>query len=131
MYDGYTLAPVRLAATITPLSVCLLMAPLLIGTLIAHEQCLLIWVETKEGEQTLNDLKCPQCGTKYEIESHKPLLYRVMSSLDGAMTFLGKKATIVTIAGVGGAFVSSAFPLLLLLPPPCDAHYLTRRLSCT
>jgi hypothetical protein len=73
-------------------------------TLIAHEQCLLTWIETKEADTTQNELKCPQCGTKYEIESKKTFLFQVLSTADNFMGRLGRKVTLVAIAVVGGAF---------------------------
>lgn len=66
-------------------------------TLIAHESCLLHWIQSSQENQSRVEkaFKCPQCGSDYEIESDNPLLLRIMNKLNGMLTRTGKIATLV------------------------------------
>ncbi|KAG1750338.1 uncharacterized protein EDB91DRAFT_1106734 [Suillus paluster] len=68
-------------------------------TLIAHESCLLQWIQTSQQNRSRapNALKCPQCGSAYELQSDNPLILRI---LDGANRGLSTMGKIVTIASM-------------------------------
>ncbi|KAF9784660.1 hypothetical protein BJ322DRAFT_1124980 [Thelephora terrestris] len=69
-------------------------------TLIAHESCLLHWIQSSQENQTRAEkaYKCPQCGADYEIESDNPLLLRILNKLNQVLTRTGK---ITTLVGIG------------------------------
>jgi len=80
-------------------------------TLVAHEKCLLEWIQSAQGESSeraRSALKCPQCGTKYEIETKKPLLLNVFEAIDRIFLRAGKVFTIVSFVGIIGVMGSGA-----------------------
>jgi len=66
-------------------------------TLIAHESCLLHWIQSSQENHSRVEkaFKCPQCGADYEIESENPPLLRILNKLNQALTRTGKVATLV------------------------------------
>ena len=78
-------------------------------TLVAHEKCLLEWIQSAQGEspeRARNALKCPQCGTKYEIESKKSLLLNVLDAIDRILQRAGSVFTVVSVVGIIGVMGS-------------------------
>ncbi|PPQ76129.1 hypothetical protein CVT26_011660 [Gymnopilus dilepis] len=71
-------------------------------TLIAHEQCLLKWIQASQGNaaRAPNALKCPQCGTEYEMTSDEPVLLRVMTVSNRILQKLGRYFSVFAAAGV-------------------------------
>lgn len=72
-------------------------------TLIAHEQCLLEWIRASErnpDKSTSSILKCPQCGSRYDLDSDNPLHLRIMDNLNAILTLLGSGASVVSIGSV-------------------------------
>lgn len=80
-------------------------------TLIAHESCLLQWIQTAQAnpQRAKNALKCAQCGTKYELESEKSLALDIMSAGNRVLQKVGGMITVVGAAGVMGVMGSGAF----------------------
>lgn len=74
-------------------------------TLIAHESCLLQWIQTSQQNRSRapNALKCPQCGSVYELESDNPVILRLLDAANRGLSTMGK---IVTIASVTVVVVS-------------------------
>ncbi|KDR78314.1 hypothetical protein GALMADRAFT_245429 [Galerina marginata CBS 339.88] len=73
-------------------------------TLIAHEQCLLKWIQSSQGNASRapNALKCPQCATQYEIESDDPLILRGLALGNKFLQKLGRYCTVMGVAaGIG------------------------------
>ena len=77
-------------------------------TLVAHENCLLNWIRSaqQDAARARNALKCPQCGSVYEIESDNPFLLRLLNNLSASASLAGKA---VTVFGVTGVVVSCGF----------------------
>ena len=81
-------------------------------TLIAHEDCLLEWIRASESNpdrSTNNFLKCPQCGSKYELESKDPLALSIMDLGSELLNVLGHGSAIATIGAVVFSFGSGEF----------------------
>ncbi|KAF8626034.1 hypothetical protein AX15_005124 [Amanita polypyramis BW_CC] len=80
-------------------------------TLIAHEQCLLKWIQTSQGTsvRAANALKCPQCGAKYELESKYPVLLRLLAVGNKTLQQLGRLFTLVGVATFIVAVGSSVY----------------------
>ena len=78
---------------------------LYIGTLIAHESCLLQWIQTSQADtsRAANALKCPQCGATYELESDNPMPLRILDAGNKGLSVLGR---MVTAAGLTAVVVS-------------------------
>lgn len=83
-------------------------------TLVAHESCLLNWIRSaqQDSSRSPNALKCPQCGTRYEIESENPFLLRLLNHINTSISLAGRA---VTVFGVAGVIVSCGFGLYILL----------------
>ncbi|KAI0028733.1 hypothetical protein K488DRAFT_57871 [Vararia minispora EC-137] len=83
-------------------------------TLIAHEACLLQWIKSAQEsrDRSKNALKCPQCGARYQLESHNPPILRLLEALNRGISRAG---TIVTVASLGGVVVTCAGGVYLLL----------------
>ena len=82
-------------------------------TLVAHEQCLLKWIQTSQGNSSRapNALKCPQCGTTYELESNKPIILHILSAGNRVIQQLGQYfAVIGTLSVVGVVGTSTCLP---------------------
>ncbi|KAH9893983.1 hypothetical protein C8Q73DRAFT_759979 [Cubamyces lactineus] len=71
-------------------------------TLIAHESCLLQWIQSaqQDASRASKALKCPQCGAQYELESDNPLILRVLNTLNGVLSSIGKVGTFVGFFGL-------------------------------
>ncbi|KAF6750306.1 hypothetical protein DFP72DRAFT_910711 [Ephemerocybe angulata] len=76
-------------------------------TLVAHEQCLLKWIQTAQATEgrAQNAMKCPQCGAAYELESKNPFILRlinvgnnILQSSGGMFTLFGT-ATVIGVVG--------------------------------
>ncbi|KAH7927181.1 hypothetical protein BV22DRAFT_297175 [Leucogyrophana mollusca] len=86
-------------------------------TLVAHEACLLHWIQTSQQNRSraANALKCPQCGTAYELESKNPLLLRLMDAANRGLSTMGKVVTIASLTvvvvslGTGMYIISTAY----------------------
>ncbi|KAF5353401.1 hypothetical protein D9756_008001 [Leucocoprinus leucothites] len=81
-------------------------------TLIVHEACLLDWIQSAQGgsaERAQNALKCPQCGTSYEMESRKPLVLDVLSTINKVLQRAGGVFTLISAAGVIGVMGSGVY----------------------
>lgn len=73
-------------------------------TLVAHETCLLQWIQTSQGSPSkANALKCPQCGAAYEITSEKPPMYTI---LDKGNHVISRIAQLVTAAGMSSVVIT-------------------------
>ncbi|KAF8583391.1 hypothetical protein K439DRAFT_1661275 [Ramaria rubella] len=84
-------------------------------TLIAHQDCLLEWIKESQVQPSRreNALKCPQCNTRYIIDSRNPLLLRLMDRVDRFASQCGKYATLGIVAGVVVTFAGSVFGLCM------------------
>ncbi|RDB23884.1 E3 ubiquitin-protein ligase MARCH5 [Hypsizygus marmoreus] len=82
-------------------------------TLVAHESCLLKWIQTSQGDASRapNALKCPQCGSQYELESQRPLILRLLGSGNRALGRMGRLFTLATAAGCVAVFTSGVYIL--------------------
>ncbi|KAF8630265.1 hypothetical protein AX17_005451 [Amanita inopinata Kibby_2008] len=80
-------------------------------TLVAHEQCLLKWIQTSQGTsvRAANALKCPQCGAKYELESKYPVFLRVLAAGNKTLQQLGRLFTLFSVATFIGVVGSSVY----------------------
>ncbi len=80
-------------------------------TLIAHESCLLQWIQTAQAnpQRAKNALKCPQCGAKYEIESDRSRALDILGAGNRVLQRVGGKFTLVGAAGIMGVMGSGAF----------------------
>ncbi|KAG8215394.1 hypothetical protein J3R82DRAFT_8995 [Butyriboletus roseoflavus] len=86
-------------------------------TLIAHESCLLRWIQSSQSTRSRasNALKCPQCGTPYELTSSNPWLLRWLDmgnkglSLIGRVVSVGSLTVVVISLGTGLYILSTAY----------------------
>lgn len=76
-------------------------------TLVAHEKCLLNWIQSSQEEPARKKkaLKCPQCGTTYELESYNPPLLKFLNNLNASAAVAGK---VVFACGVAGGVAACA-----------------------
>lgn len=74
-------------------------------TLVAHEACLLKWIQSSQSNSARapNALKCPQCGTQYELESNNPAILRILSRGNKVLQKTGRFFTVITAASAVGA----------------------------
>lgn len=80
-------------------------------TLIAHEECLLQWIQSAQeqrGRLTPTALRCPQCGARYELASANPLLLQFLDLGTALGNFAGKLVTISCAAGAIGCLGTGA-----------------------
>ncbi|KAI5990384.1 hypothetical protein EDD15DRAFT_2388768 [Pisolithus albus] len=86
-------------------------------TLIAHESCLLQWIQTSQQNRSRapNALKCPQCGSPYELESDNPIILRLLDAANRGLSAVGK---IVTVASFTVVVVSIGTGIYIL----CTAY---------
>jgi hypothetical protein len=77
-------------------------------TLIAHESCLLHWIQTSQQDRSraANALKCPQCSAMYELESENPFILRFLEAGNRTLSFMGKLVTVASVATVAATFAS-------------------------
>ncbi|KAF9815657.1 hypothetical protein IEO21_04447 [Rhodonia placenta] len=75
-------------------------------TLVAHESCLLQWIQAAQQDPSKagNALKCPQCGTRYELESHNPFVLRLLDNVNKSISIVGKFVSVAGIVGIGVSF---------------------------
>ncbi|KAG6883629.1 hypothetical protein C0992_008261 [Termitomyces sp. T32_za158] len=85
-------------------------------TLIAHESCLLRWIQTSQADanRSANALKCPQCGTKYELLSKQPKVLRLLGLGNHILQRAGRIITLVGAAGMVGVFASGVYAIATL-----------------
>jgi len=78
-------------------------------TLIAHEQCLLKWIQTSQAHEgrAPNALKCPQCGAAYELTSDNPLILRLFRLGDQVLRKAGSLLVVFGSASVIGLIGTS------------------------
>lgn len=69
-------------------------------TLVAHSDCLLKWIHSSQDAP--NALKCPQCGTNYQLVSHEPFLFKAMSLGNRIVQKCGTYFTVITLATAVG-----------------------------
>ena len=75
-------------------------------TLVAHESCLLQWIQTSQANPSRADnaLKCPQCGSTYELESDNPFVLRVLDSANKALSVMGRVVTVTSVSAIAATF---------------------------
>jgi hypothetical protein len=75
-------------------------------TLIAHESCLLHWIQTsqQDSSRSANALKCPQCGATYELESDNPFVLRFLDAGNKGLSLVGKMVTVASVSAVVASF---------------------------
>lgn len=80
-------------------------------TLVAHESCLLRWIQTSQADtaRAANALKCPQCGTKYELVSHRPTILKLFGAGNSALQRAGRLVTLCGAAGIIAVFASGVY----------------------
>ena len=73
-----------------------------VGTLIAHESCLLQWISSSQADSARapNALKCPQCGCEYDIESERPVILRLLDIGNRTLSIVGRVITIGSATAV-------------------------------
>ncbi|KAG5735853.1 hypothetical protein E4T56_gene4075, partial [Termitomyces sp. T112] len=73
-------------------------------TLVAHESCLLRWIQTSQADaaRAANAMKCPQCGTKYELISNRPQILRLLGLMNRILHRTGRIVTLFGVAGMVG-----------------------------
>ncbi|KAF9235898.1 hypothetical protein BU15DRAFT_89381 [Melanogaster broomeanus] len=83
-------------------------------TLIAHESCLLRWIQSSQSTRSRasNALKCPQCGTAYELTSYNPWLLRWLNIGNKGLSMVGRVVSVgsltVLVVGLGtGMYILS------------------------
>ncbi|KAI5122669.1 hypothetical protein M0805_007929 [Coniferiporia weirii] len=84
-------------------------------TLVAHERCLLDWIRASENnpdKASASILKCPQCSHRYELESHNPLVLKIMDHVKALLSCAGMTVTVLT-AGSAVACVGAGVYVLL------------------
>ncbi|KAF9481588.1 hypothetical protein BDN70DRAFT_854759 [Pholiota conissans] len=83
-------------------------------TLIAHEQCLLRWIQTSQStaSRAPNALKCPQCGTAYEMESKNTIVLRGLALGNKVLQRLGRYLTVAGVASVVAVIGTSVYACL-------------------
>ncbi|KAG6872352.1 hypothetical protein C0995_010519 [Termitomyces sp. Mi166 len=82
-------------------------------TLVAHESCLLRWIQTSQADsaRAANALKCPQCGTKYQLVSKQPQILRLLGLGNHILQRAGRIVTLVGAAGMVGVFASGVYAI--------------------
>lgn len=86
-------------------------------TLIAHESCLLKWIQTSQGSSSRapNALKCPQCGFNYELESKDSIVLHLLSSGNRSLQRMGRLFTAVSAASIVGVVGAGVYFILSLI----------------
>ncbi|KAG6819921.1 hypothetical protein H0H93_007392 [Arthromyces matolae] len=85
-------------------------------TLIAHEQCLLLWIQTSQADllRANNALKCPQCGAKYQLVSERPPVLRFLGLGNSILQKAGRYVIIFSLGGVVAIFSSGIYAVATL-----------------
>ncbi|OBZ74986.1 E3 ubiquitin-protein ligase MARCH5 [Grifola frondosa] len=82
-------------------------------TLVAHESCLLHWIRAAQKDRwapgAKNALKCPQCGTAYELESQNPWILRALNTVNRNLSTIGTLSVFAGIIFTAGAGVYIIF----------------------
>lgn len=83
-------------------------------TLIAHEDCLLRWIQTSQStpSRAAQALKCPQCGTSYELESNGSVLLDVLGSGNKLLQRMGRYFTVFAAAATAGLVGTTVYVCL-------------------
>ncbi|PPQ79300.1 hypothetical protein CVT25_002577 [Psilocybe cyanescens] len=83
-------------------------------TLIAHEQCLLKWIQSSQSNASRapNALKCPQCGTQYEMDSDEPLVLKFLSYGNKLLQRCGRWFTVFGAAAAVGIVGTTVYVCL-------------------
>ncbi|TEB33797.1 hypothetical protein FA13DRAFT_1685867 [Coprinellus micaceus] len=83
-------------------------------TLVAHEQCLLKWIQSAQASQgrAPNALKCPQCGVNYELESNNPPVLRLMEVGNKMIQKAGSLFIVFGAATVAGVIGTSVYVVM-------------------
>ncbi|KAH9476883.1 putative RING finger protein C32F12.07c [Psilocybe cubensis] len=83
-------------------------------TLIAHEQCLLKWIQSSQSNASRapNALKCPQCGTQYEMESDRPFVLKFLSVGNKVLQKCGRWFTVFGAAAAVGLVGTTVYVCL-------------------
>ncbi|PWN20942.1 hypothetical protein BCV69DRAFT_312227 [Microstroma glucosiphilum] len=79
-------------------------------TLVAHESCLLSWINRKSTLEN-PDVKCPQCAHTFALYNPKPLMLRLIERLDREISVWGNSAVMCLWAG-GALFASGGYGAL-------------------
>ncbi|KAG6833349.1 hypothetical protein H0H87_008525 [Tephrocybe sp. NHM501043] len=64
-----------------------------------------------DSARAANALKCPQCGTKYELVSKKPTILRILGLGNRFFQRAGRMVTLMGAAGIVGVFASGVYAL--------------------
>ncbi|EGO02995.1 hypothetical protein SERLA73DRAFT_131431, partial [Serpula lacrymans var. lacrymans S7.3] len=75
------------------------------------------WIQTSQQNRSRapNALKCPQCGSAYELESDNPWILRLLDSGNKALSLMGRMVTVASVTsivvsfGAGIYIVSTAY----------------------
>lgn len=80
-------------------------------TLVAHESCLLKWIQTSQGDASRapNALKCPQCGAHYELESDRPVILHILGAGNKVLQRAGRFFMLLSAVGTVVVFGSGMF----------------------
>lgn len=83
-------------------------------TLVAHESCLLRWIQASQSDygRAPNALRCPQCGSTYELISDDPMMLRILRRGNRFLERIGRTFTIFGIVGVMAVFGSGVYVIL-------------------
>ena len=81
-------------------------------TLIAHESCLLRWIQSSQSTRSRasNALKCPQCGTAYELTSSNPWLLRWLDMGNKGLSMIGRVVSVGSLTVVVVSLGTGAWP---------------------
>ncbi|TRM63280.1 hypothetical protein BD626DRAFT_537166 [Schizophyllum amplum] len=80
-------------------------------TLVAHETCLLQWIQSADRKQ--NATSCRQCGAPYRITSENPPILKILSAGNSVFQMLGRSFTVLFMAGIGGTLMHRLYQLLM------------------
>ena len=56
-----------------------------------------------------NALKCPQCGAKYELESERPIILRILDAGNLGLSLMGRLVTAASLSAVVASFGTGAY----------------------
>jgi len=93
-------------------------------TLIAHESCLLHWIDTQQRDfgRSRNRVKCPQCREFFEWEGYSPAVQRVLSFLHRAMSHSDRIVTRFYVGATALLFGAGEFPSSSAGNPYCTKN---------
>ena len=97
-------------------------------TLVAHEDCLLDWIQAGESnidKPAASVLKCPQCGFKYKLDSKNPLILMILDNANEIFSILGHGITVVALGSIAASLGAGALcievSVFALVTNPCQA----------